>query len=575
MDTLNATVINVQEIEPRLRHETIFQVFLKLQKGESLVIHNNHDPVPVYYQLQELYGDTFTWEYIQRGPEWWDVKVTKTVENVALLETEYGELVVNVPAIEPKYKHDTIFRAIGGLRPGDSLIIHNDHDPKPLYHQLKSLIGDAFTWDYLQEGPEWWDIRVRIKPIASTSSDTENAVVINVPSIEPRFKHDTIFRTYENLKPGEALIIHNDHDPKPVFYQLQHMHGDTFTWEYLSQGPEWWDIRVTKKGENMQNTETIGREGELVIDVPAITDHRLKHATIFEAFNSLKGGESFVIHNDHDPKPVFYQLQGMHGDTFTWEYLQEGPEWWDVRVTLQGEEENQVTIGEIVAKDLSKAEVFKKYGIDFCCNGNKTVAQACQEMGLDVAQIERELAAGGHQAAASALDFNAMNLDFLADYVVNIHHAYVRKNMPEIVGFASKIAQVHGPQHPELLQVKVLFDKVARELADHMVDEEDRLFPIVKEILAAKNNGTPYARSGSETFKAIVTEHFEEHEEVGDAMREIRRLTQDYTLPADACTTYNLTFKMLEEFESDLFTHIHLENNILFIKAMEIEETLV
>src|SRR5690606_14444062 len=93
-----------------------------------------------------------------------------------------------------------------------------------------------------------------------------------------------------------------------------------------------------------------------------------KHALIFHIFDQLEAGETFIIHNDHDPKPVYYQLKGERGDVFTWEYLSEGPQWWDIRVTKKAEE-IQETIGEIVAKDISKTTVFKKYGIDFCCNG--------------------------------------------------------------------------------------------------------------------------------------------------------------------------------------------------------------
>ncbi len=573
METKNDIVINVQEIEPMYRHQTIFQVFDGLKNGESLIIHNNHDPKPVYYQLQSMHGDVFTWEYLQQGPEWWDIRVTKTTGDTAVESAKEGELVINVPSLEPRLKHDTIFRSIGNLEPGESLIIHNDHDPKPLYYQLKSLIGDAFTWDYLQEGPQWWDVRVGLKVPAGNDENVKGDIIINVPTIEPRFKHQTIFHTYEDLSPGESFIIHNDHDPIPVYYQLLDMHGETFTWEYEQEGPDWWDIRVTKKSTIMENTQTIGREGELVIDVPSILDHRQKHATIFQAFENLKGGESFIIHNDHDPKPVFYQLQGMHGDVFTWEYLQEGPEWWDIRVT-QKEEEDAETIGQIVAKDIGKADVFMEFGIDFCCNGEKTIQQACAEMGLDPAEVEEALkkSKGG---GVSGMNYNDMNLDFLADYIVNIHHTYVRKNLPEIERFAAKIAQVHGPNHPELLQIKVLVDKVARELYDHMEDEENRLFPILKEVVQAKNNGTPYNRTGNDKFAIIVNEHIGEHEEVGDIMKEINRLSDHYTVPADGCTTYQLTFRMLHDMEHDLYTHIHLENNILFPKTIELEKTLV
>ncbi|MCC6447286.1 MAG: DUF542 domain-containing protein [Chitinophagaceae bacterium] len=118
-------------------------------------------------------------------------------------------------------------------------------------------------------------------------------------------------------------------------------------------------------------------DNDFVINVPEI-EPRLKHATIFQVFDSLAPGESLIIHNDHDPKPVYYQLLSERGDIFTWEYLEQGPQWWDIQVTIKGEDEKE-TIGQIAAKDLRKAEVFKKHGIDFCCGGKKTVKQACEE----------------------------------------------------------------------------------------------------------------------------------------------------------------------------------------------------
>ena len=495
MQTANDIIINVQEIEPRLRHQTIFDTFDTLQEGESLIIHNNHDPKPVFYQLMDIRGNIFDWEYLQEGPEWWDIKVTR---NVPTHLSEGGVLVVNVPDISPQYKHATIFHVFENLNPGESFIIHNDHDPKPLYYQLSSEHGDVFTWEYITQGPEWYDIRVTLKDApqqaqpeavetaAAPASANGNEKVVDVPSLEPRLKHPTIFSTFDTLQPGESMIIHNDHDPKPVYYQLLSMRGDVFTWEYLQQGPQWWDIRVTRKGNEI--TETIG---------------------------------------------------------------------------------------EIVAKDLRKADVLKKYGIDFCCGGKKTVREACAEKGIDATKVEQELQQIVQASSATgALNYEEWNLDFLADYIVNTHHNYVRKYLPEIKGYAAKVARVHGDRHPELLRINELVEKVDKEMFEHMADEENNLFPAVKEIVKAKTNGTPYVRNTERSFSEIVATSEQEHESVGDAMKEIRSLSDNFTVPADGCTSYRLLFKMLEEFENDLFVHIHLENNILFPKAEVIEKSL-
>jgi regulator of cell morphogenesis and NO signaling len=404
---------------------------------------------------------------------------------------------------------------------------------------------------------------------------TAQETVINVQEIEPRLRHLTIFQTFDSLKPGESFIIHNNHDPRPVYFQLKEMHGDIFAWEYLEQGPQWWDIRVTKTAADRQ--VSIGpvyknTQNDTVINVPQI-EPKLKHVTIFNVFDELKGGESLIIHNDHDPKPVYYQLLNERGDIFTWQYLEQGPQWWDIRVTrkMEGSEE---TVGQIAAKDLRKAEVFKKYGIDFCCGGKKTVREVCMEKGLDATKVEHELQQTAQSVTGSNMNFNDWNLDFLADYVVNTHHHYARKYLPELRGYALKVAQVHGAHHPELLPIQQLIEEINEELTDHMTAEEKVLFPLVKKIVQTKNSNLPYSREGNESFASMVDQMEKEHDSVGRAFEEIHKLSNNFAIPEDACTTYKLFYKMIQEFEDDLHIHIHLENNILFPKTVEIEKTL-
>src|SRR5690606_22997516 len=115
-----------------------------------------------------------------------------------------------------------------------------------------------------------------------------------------------------------------------------------------------------------------------ILDVTAI-EPKFKHPRIFEKFDALDKGESFIIHNDHDPKPLYYQLLGERGNIFNWEYLEQGPEWWKVKISKKGTNETDETLGELVAKDLRKAQVFKKYGLDYCCGGKKKVKQGCSK----------------------------------------------------------------------------------------------------------------------------------------------------------------------------------------------------
>ena len=310
---------------------------------------------------------------------------------------------------------------------------------------------------------------------------------------------------------------------------------------------------------------------ENFIDV-TIIEPKLKHPTIFQVFDSLAGGESLTIHNDHDPKPVYYQLLGERGDIFTWQYLQEGPEWWDVRITKRGEDDKE-TIGEIAVKDLRKAEVFKKYGIDFCCGGKKTLKEVCAEKNIDASKIETELLQMSSEGKASNVSYNDWNIDFLADYIVNTHHSYVRKYSSELVSYATKVQQVHGHLHPELLEIKDLVLEITGELAEHMEEEEKVLFAYVKKIVFAKNMNQPLQKDGKD-LSQLITELESEHDHVGRCLDKIRELSNGYALPSDSCASYKLLYKMIQEFEDDLHIHIHLENNILFPKAVEMEKGL-
>lgn len=305
-----------------------------------------------------------------------------------------------------------------------------------------------------------------------------------------------------------------------------------------------------------------------------LLEPRLKHPTIFARFDELNEGESLTIHNDHDPKPLYYQLLGQRGNIFTWDYLENGPEWWKIKIQKRITGDNNETLGEIAAKDLRKAQIFKKYGIDFCCGGKKTVKEVCEEKGLDINIIEKELLEADKMVATRPLPYNEWSLDFLADYIVNTHHSYVKKTLPDIKNYAAKVAQVHGNAHPELLPIYELVEAVYAEMSTHMVKEEQILFPYIKEIVGAKNNGTAIQYSSMGSVRGPINMMEMEHESTGKCLEEIRTLSNNFTLPNDACASYSLLFKMLEEFEEDLHIHIHLENNILFPKALDLEKQI-
>jgi regulator of cell morphogenesis and NO signaling len=223
------------------------------------------------------------------------------------------------------------------------------------------------------------------------------------------------------------------------------------------------------------------------------------------------------------------------------------------------------TVGEIVALDYRAASVFRNAGIDFCCGGSKSLIEACSEKNVDPANIKRELVTLQLQPDNGTHKYNEWDPGFLCDYLVNTHHQYVLKSLPVLVMYTRKIADVHGDRHPELKQVADIFLQVNNELLQHLRNEEEVLFPAVKRLL-----------KGSDSMQEAVIEKeirrmSGEHELAGGAMDRINDITLNYYVPADGCNTYFVTYKLLKEFEDDLHTHVHLENNILYPKALKLK----
>lgn len=233
------------------------------------------------------------------------------------------------------------------------------------------------------------------------------------------------------------------------------------------------------------------------------------------------------------------------------------------------------TLGNIAAKDLQKAQVFKKFGLDFCCGGKKTVSEACKDKGINPDVVVEELQNTNKQSFGPPLNYKEWEPGFLADYIVNIHHGYVKKNLPDLVMYANKVMKVHGKEHPELIEINDLVKEINKELSAHMEKEEKILFPYIKDLVAFSYKLKPQSTPQFATVQNPITMMESEHEMVGNHLAQIRAITNNYNLPAGACASYTFLYRLLEEFEEDLHLHVHLENNILFPKALEIEKTLI
>ncbi|HAZ12715.1 MAG: iron-sulfur cluster repair di-iron protein [Bdellovibrionales bacterium GWA2_49_15] len=231
----------------------------------------------------------------------------------------------------------------------------------------------------------------------------------------------------------------------------------------------------------------------------------------------------------------------------------------------------ELTIGEIVADDYRTAAVFDKHKIDFCCGGNIAIAVACKTNGIDLDLITRELALVKTAPIDRSQNYGAWELPFLADYIINTHHSYLKENTEQIAAYAHKIASVHGTHHPEVVKISALFDKIATEMAAHLREEEEVFFPAIKRVYAAKKSGSAPDSKDIEILKNSLKQLGHEHEAIGDATHAIRHLAQEYAIPDDVCNTFVVTYQKLKEFEDDLHKHVHLENNILFLKAGQLK----
>lgn len=231
------------------------------------------------------------------------------------------------------------------------------------------------------------------------------------------------------------------------------------------------------------------------------------------------------------------------------------------------------SIGAIVSDDFRTAGVFKKFGLDFCCGGKRTLGDACERKGLNVNEVLKEIANIGGETGDQH-NYNEWSPSFLVDYIINNHHHYVRTKLPEIKEYANKVAKVHGKTYPVLNDMLEAFMVLKDEMLAHLEAEETILFPHIKKLEEAKKTGMEEAQEiQAETAAQAIQLMEEEHDEAGKLMAKLETMSNGFTPPEDACTTFRVYFKNLAAFQDDLHKHVHLENNILFPKALEMERT--
>ena len=234
--------------------------------------------------------------------------------------------------------------------------------------------------------------------------------------------------------------------------------------------------------------------------------------------------------------------------------------------------EQQLTVGEVAASMPAATRVFEELGIDYCCGGGSTLESACKAKGISYEKVAASLAALEAHAPAAERDWQTAPLAELIGHIVAKHHAFVRSELPRLFALIAKVVGVHGQNHPELLRVRQVFAQVEQELTMHMMKEEQILFPAVIQMEEAKQRGASPTPPMFGTVRNPIRVMVAEHDSAGDAFSTMRDATLNFTPPEDACISYRTLYNALLEFEADLHQHIHLENNILFPRAIELEE---
>lgn len=255
------------------------------------------------------------------------------------------------------------------------------------------------------------------------------------------------------------------------------------------------------------------------LDVTKI-EHSLKHTTIFQYFDALEGGEGFVIENDHDPKPLYYQLQGERGNIFTWEYLKQGPDWWHVFI--------------------------KKLHVP----DDDALLSSTKEKTADIGS-----------APPPSHDVQKWPLSFLTDYIRHTHHRYAQEQTAILTELISLVADRHGDQFPELKQLDRAARSFFKDIQKHVETEEKEIFPAVKTIASGS---IPDERNWEKRIQTLIKEHQISSEE----LHHFRKLTNNYNPPEEACESWRFMYRHLKYFDQDWDHHIRLENNVLFPKTL-------
>lgn len=231
-------------------------------------------------------------------------------------------------------------------------------------------------------------------------------------------------------------------------------------------------------------------------------------------------------------------------------------------------------IGEIVAEDYNYAKVFEQHNIDFFCHGNRSIADAAKQQNFDIEELIAQLESVKQKSRESEEDYRTWPLDKLANHIEKTHHHYTESTITELKPLLAKLVEEHRKEHPELVALQKVFATSAGDMASHMKKEEIVLFPFIRRMVETQKSHSQITVPHFGTVENPVNMMLHEHDEQSKLLLKMKELTNDFTLPKNACDTYKITYETMQAFDKDMHKHIHLENNILFPKAVALEKTL-
>jgi regulator of cell morphogenesis and NO signaling len=235
------------------------------------------------------------------------------------------------------------------------------------------------------------------------------------------------------------------------------------------------------------------------------------------------------------------------------------------------------TVRELAVETPGATRIFEKLKIDYCCGGGKSLGTACAVAGADVDEVVRLLgeATNTEPHGVAPLNFQSMSVSDLTAYIIRKHHDFTREEIKRLQALLTKVCSVHGENHPELSGINVIFESLRDELEPHMIKEERILFPFMVALEMAHNDGAAPPKPPFGSVGNPIRMMMNEHDSAGTNLREMRELSNGFEVPPDVCISYSTLYEALFNFEQDLHQHIHLENNILFPRAVELEDELL